>query len=281
MTVRESWVQIRDRLEAANVPDAGLEAEVLLRHALGIDRAEYFASLEQLVAVSEQDLANTLANRRVAGEPLAYILGRREFYGHEIRVGPGVLVPRQETELLVDAVLEFVTTHKLRQPLVADVGTGSGAIAIAVANALPGATVFGTDISRDALNVAEANVLAHGLQDQVRLLQGDLLEPLPEPVDVVVSNPPYLAKDELAGLPTEVKREPDVALDGGRDGLEAISELLHQALAHMRRPGMLAVEIAPRQLGEVVVQAQALFPDALVTHRLDLAGQPRVVHILM
>jgi len=281
VTVRESWVQIRDRLEAANVPDAGLEAEVLLRHALGIDRAEYFASLEQLVAVSEQDLANTLANRRVAGEPLAYILGRREFYGHEIRVGPGVLVPRQETELLVDAVLEFVTTHKLRQPLVADVGTGSGAIAIAVANALPGATVFGTDISRDALNVAEANVLAHGLQDQVRLLQGDLLEPLPEPVDVVVSNPPYLAKDELAGLPTEVKREPDVALDGGRDGLEAISELLHQALAHMRRPGMLAVEIAPRQLGEVVVQAQALFPDALVTHRLDLAGQPRVVHILM
>lgn len=280
MTVRESWVQTRDRLEAANVPDAGLEAEVLLRHALGIDRAEYFASLEQPVAVSEQGLADTLADRRVAGEPLAYILGRREFYGHELRVGPGVLVPRQETELLVDAALEFVTTHNLRQPLVADVGTGSGAIAIAVANALPGATVFGTDISRDALKVAEANVLAHGLQDRVRLLQGDLLEPLPEPVDVVVSNPPYLAKDELAGLPTEVKREPDVALDGGRDGLDAVSELLRQAPAHVKRPGMLAVEIAPRQLGEVVVQAQALFPDALVTHRLDLAGQPRVVHVL-
>ena len=280
MTVRESWLQTRDRLEAVNVPDAGLEAEVLLRHALGIDRVEYFASLEQPVAVSEQELADTLAERRAGGEPLAYILGRREFYGHEIGVGPGVLVPRQETELLVDAVLEFVRTQGLQQPTVADVGTGSGAIAISVAKALPGATVFGTDISADALKVAEANVLAHGLQDRVRLLRGDLLEPLPGPVDVVVSNPPYLTTEELAGLPPDVRREPQVALDGGRDGLDTILRLLRQAPARMRRPGMLAVEIAPSQLEGVVVQAQGLFPDALVTHRLDLAGLPRVVHIL-
>lgn len=280
MTVRESWLQTRDRLEAANVPDAGLEAEVLLRHALGVDRAEYFASLEQQVGLSEQDVAEALADRRVAGEPLAYILGRREFYGLELRVGPGVLVPRQETELLVDAVLEFVRTQGLQQPTVADVGTGSGAIAIAVAKAMPGATVFGTDIAIDALKVAEANVLAHGVQDQVRLLQGDLLEPLPGPVDVVVSNPPYLAADELAGLPADVRREPEVALGGGLDGLDAISELLRRAPARMRRPGMLAVEIAPHQLEGVVEQAQGLFPDALVTHRLDLAGLPRVVHIL-
>lgn len=280
MTVRESWLQTRDRLEAANVPDAGLEAEVLLRHALGIDRAEYFASLEQPLALPEQDMADTLAERRVAGEPLAYIVGRREFYGHELCVGPGVLVPRQETELLVDAVLEFVAARNLRRPLVADAGTGSGAIPVAVAKALPGATVFGTDISPDALKVAEANVLAHGLQDQVRLLQGDLLEPLPSPVDVVVSNPPYVATDELAGLPADVRREPEVALDGGRDGLDAILELLRQAPARMRRPGMLAVEIAPSQLGEVVIGARRLFPDALITHRLDLAGLPRVVHVL-
>ena len=280
MTVRESWVQTRYRLEAANVPDAGLEAEVLLRHALGIDRAEYFASLEQPMAVSEQGLADTLAERRAGGEPLAYILGRREFYGHEIGVGPGVLVPRQETELLVDAVLEFVAAHDLRRPLIADAGTGSGAIAIAVAKALPGATVFATDISPAALKIAEANTLALGVDGTVRLLPGDLLEPLAEPVDVVVSNPPYLATDELADLPGEVRREPETALDGGRDGLDAISKLMRQAPARMRRPGMLAVEIAPRQLGAVVSQAQALFPDALVTHRLDLAGLPRVVHVL-
>jgi release factor glutamine methyltransferase len=280
VTVRESWLQTRDRLEAANVPDAGLEAEVLLRHALGVDRAEYFASLEQPVEVSERHLADALADRRVAGEPLAYILGRREFYGHELRVGPGVLVPRQETELLVDAVLEFVADHNLRRPTVVDVGTGSGAIPIAVAKSLPDATVFGTDISPDALKVAEANVLAHGVQDRVRLLQGDLLEPVQEPVDAIVSNPPYLTTDELAGLPADVRREPEIALDGGRDGLEAIWALLRQAQSLLRRPGVLAVEIAPRQVEEVVEMAQGLFPGALVTHRLDLASLPRVVHVL-
>jgi release factor glutamine methyltransferase len=280
VTVRESWVQTRDRLSAADVPDAGLEAEVLLRHALGIDRAEYFASLERPVALSEQDLADALAARRADGEPLAYILGRREFYGHELQVGPGVLVPRQETELLVDAVLEFAETHNLRRPLVADAGTGSGAIAIAVAKALPGATVFGTDTSSAALRIAEANALSHGVEGAVHLLQGDLLEPLTGPVDVVVSNPPYLATDELAGLPREVRREPEAALDGGREGLDAISKLLRQAVSRVRRPGMIAVELAPRQLESVVLLAQGLFPAALVTHRLDLAGLPRVVRIV-
>jgi release factor glutamine methyltransferase len=281
VTVRESWLQTRDRLEAADVVDAGLEAEVLLRHVLGIDRAEYFASLERPVALPEQDLADTLAERRVAGEPLAYIFGRREFYGHELGVGPGVLVPRQETELLVDVALEFVSTRNLRRPLIADVGTGSGAIAIAVAKALPDATVYATDISHDALKIAEANVLAHDVQDAVHLLQGDLLEPLPGPVDIVVSNPPYLTTDELLGLSSEVRREPETALDGGCDGLSAISELMRQAAGLVQKPRLLAVEIAPSQLESVVLLAQGLFPDSQVTHLLDLAGLPRVVHVLL
>jgi release factor glutamine methyltransferase len=279
VTVRESWLQTRDRFEAANVVDAGLEAEVLLRHVLGIDRAEYFASLERPVALPEQDLADTLAERRIAGEPLAYILGRREFYGHEFGVGPGVLVPRQETELLVDAVLEFVSIHSLRRPLIADVGTGSGAIAIAVAKALPDATVFATDISHDALKIAEANVLAHAVQDAVHLLHGDLLEPLPGPVDIFVSNPPYLTTDELPGLAREVRREPETALNGGRDGLAAISELMRQVAGLVQKPRLLAVEIGPSQLDSVVSLAQGLFPESLVTHLLDLAGLPRVVHV--
>ena len=229
---------------------------------------------------SKQDLVYELVERRVVGEPLAYILGRREFYGHELRVGPGVLVPRQETELLVAAVVEFVTTHKLRRPLIADAGTGSGAIAIAVAIALPGATVFATDISHDALEIAEANTLTHGMQDAVRLLQGNLLKPLQEPVDVIVSNPPYLTTDELACLPREVRLEPEVALDGGREGLDAIIELLRQAPHHLGWPGMLVVEIAPSQLGDVIGLAQSLFPEALVSHRNDLAGLPRIVHVL-
>jgi release factor glutamine methyltransferase len=279
VTVRESWLQTRNRLEAANVVDAGLEAEVLLRHVLGIDRAEYFASLERPLALPEQDLADTLAERRIAGEPLAYILGHREFYGHEFGVGPGVLVPRQETELLVDAVLEFVSTRSLRRPLIADVGTGSGAIAIAVAKALPDATVFATDISHDALKIAEANALALDVQDAVRLLHGDLLEPLPGPVDIIVSNPPYLTTDELSGLAREVRREPETALDGGRDGLATISELMRQVAGLVQKPRLLAVEIGPSQLESVVLLAQGLFPESRVTHLLDLAGLPRVVHV--
>ncbi len=281
MTVRESWLQTRDRLEAADVVDAGLEAEVLLRYVLGIDRAEYFASLERPVALPEQDLADTLAERRIAGEPLAYILGRREFYGHEFGVGPGVLVPRQETELLVDAVLEFVSTSNLRRLLIADVGTGSGAIAIAVAKALPDATVFATDISHVALKIAEANALSLDVQDAVHLLQGDLLEPLPGPVDIIVSNPPYLTAGELAGLTSEVRREPETALDGGSDGLAAISELMRQVAGLVQQPRLLAIEIASSQLESVVLLAQGLFPDSEVTHLMDLAGLPRVVHVLL
>jgi len=281
VTVRESWLQTRDRLEAADVVDAGLEAEVLLRYVLGIDRAEYFASLERPVALPEQDLADTLAERRIAGEPLAYILGRSEFYGHEFGVGPGVLVPRQETELLVDAVLEFVSTSSLRRPLIVDVGTGSGAIAIAVAKALPDATVFATDVSHDALKIAEANALSLDVQDAVHLLQGDLLEPLPGPVDIIVSNPPYLTTGELAGLTSEVRCEPETALDGGRDGLAAISELMRQVAGLVQQPRLFAIEIASSQLESVVLLAQGLFPDSEVTHLLDLAGLPRVVRVLL
>jgi len=281
VTVRESWLQTRDRLEAADVVDAGLEAEVLLRYVLGIDRAEYFASLERPVALPEQDLADTLAERRIAGEPLAYILGRREFYGHEFGVGPGVLVPRQETELLVDAVLEFISTSRLKRPLIVDVGTGSGAIAIAVAKALPDATVFATDISHNALKIAEANALSLDVQDAVHLLQGDLLEPLPGPVDIIVSNPPYLTTGELAGLTSEVRREPETALDGGRDGLAAISELMRQVAGLVQQPRLLAIEIASSQLESVVLLAQGLFPNSEVTHLLDLAGLPRVVRVLL
>ena len=281
MAVRESWLQTRDRLEAADVVDAGLEAEVLLRYVLGIDRAEYFASLERPVALPEQDLADTLAERRIAGEPLAYILGRREFYGHEFGVGPGVLVPRQETELLVDAVLEFISTSRLKRPLIVDVGTGSGAIAIAVAKALPDATVFATDISHNALKIAEANALSLDVQDAVHLLQGDLLEPLPGPVDIIVSNPPYLTAGELVGLTSEVRREPETALDGGRDGLAAISKLMRQVAGLVQQPRLLAIEIASSQLESVVLLAQGLFPNSEVTHLLDLAGLPRVVRVLL
>jgi release factor glutamine methyltransferase len=162
-----------------------------------------------------------------------------------------------------------------------DVGTGSGAIAIAVAKALPDATVLATDISRDALKIAEANALSLDVQGAVHLLQGDLLEPLLGPVDIIVSNPPYLTAGELVGLTSEVRREPETALDGGRDGLAAISKLMRQVAGLVQQPRLLAIEIASSQLESVVLLAQGLFPDSEVTHLLDLAGLPRVVRVLL
>ena len=280
MTVRESWLVARDRLANSSVADAGLEAEVILRHALGLGRAEFFAALGDEVLQAQGALAESLVRRRASGEPLAYILGSREFYGLDFWVNPDVLVPRQETELLVDKVLEFCAARPSdRRLAIADIGTGSGAIAVAIAKNLPHATIYATDSSRSALVVTEVNRRRHQVADRVHLRRGDLLEALEAPVDVVVSNPPYVRARELAGLPREVRREPASALDGGADGLEMIRLLLRQAPDYVRPGGLLAVEIAPGQLDPVTEIARTRFPRAAVSHELDLSGMPRVVKV--
>ncbi len=280
MTVRESWMRTRDRLVAASVVDAALEAEVLLRHAMGVGRAEFFAALGDPVPGVQQEGADRLVERRVAGEPLAYIVGGREFYGLDFLVNSDVLVPRQETELLVDQVLEFYARGPAATaPVVADVGTGSGAIAVAIAVNMPDATVYATDSSREALEVADANSRRHRVSNRVRLVHGDLLDALPGPVDAIVSNPPYLTATELDGLEPELRREPASALDGGADGLDVLGRLIRRAPEYIRRGGLMAVEIAPGQLGDVVRMARAGFPGANVVHVEDLLGLPRVVAV--
>jgi release factor glutamine methyltransferase len=279
VTIRESWLRAKDRLASARVADSGLEAEVLLRHALGVDRAVFFSALGDNVTPDRQMRADSLVGRRAAGEPLAYILENREFYGLDFLVNSSVLVPRQETELLVDNVLEFAAKgRRNRQDLtVADIGTGSGAIAVAIARNLPQATVSATDSSREALVVADVNRRRHGVVDRVHLRHGDLLQALPAPVDVLVSNPPYLRTVELAGLAPEVRREPIRALDGGPDGLDVIRRLFRQASGRVRPGGLMAVEVAPQQLEDVTHLARSCFPTGQVSHDLDLSGLPRVV----
>jgi release factor glutamine methyltransferase len=231
--------------------------------------------------------ADSLVRRRAAGEPLAYILENREFYGLDFLVNPSVLVPRQETELLVDKVLEFAAARPFDlardEPggavVIADIGTGSGAIAVAIAKSLPRATVYATDSSREALAVADANRRRHGVVDRVILSHGDLLQALPAPVDVLVSNPPYISTAELAGLAPEVRREPIRALDGGPDGLDVVRRLFRQASDCVRPGGLMAVEIAPQQLESVTRIARSCFPTGQVSHDLDLSGLPRVVWV--
>ena len=275
MTLRAAWMRTRSRLERAGIYDASLEAEVLLRHALDIDRAAFFASLQKKQDAAALLLADSLAGRRVQGEPLAYILGYREFYGLEMLVTPAVLIPRQETELIVDAILEIGRD----QPgiAIADVGTGSGAIAVAAAVNLPGSRVCATDSSQTALRVASDNCRVHGVYDRVELRHGDLLDALDAPVDVLASNPPYVMTGEIETLGREIGHEPVQALDGGPDGLDVTRRLFEQAPAALRPGGAMIVEVDPHQLRAVAAIAAAAFPNGRVSHRRDLSDRPRLV----
>ena len=276
-TVKQVAARVSETLGSHGIPEGFLEAEVLLRHALGYDRARFYASLHD--AIDEESLrrVEVLADRRIAREPLAYIVGRREFYGLELSVSPAVLIPRQETELLVDIALEFARQRSNERILVADIGTGSGAIAVALAVNFPNARVYATDCSTSALAVAERNRHKHGVADRVCLLQGDLLAPLPHSVDMIVSNPPYIASRRLRKLPPEVRREPQLALDGGEGGLEVMRRLLQQAPTKLNANGCLILEISPEQAEAVREMALKRFPKADITHRNDLLRLARCV----
>ena len=275
--LREAWACARDRLADAGIADASLEAEVLLRTALGMDRTGFLASLGESVPDDRLRAADEFLARRLDGEPLAYIVGVREFYGLEFAVGPSVLVPRQETEHLVDAVIDY-SRRRGDPPLeIADIGTGSGAIAVTIAHRLPAATVYATDVSARALAVADANRRRHGVADRVHLREGDLLAALPGPVDVIVSNPPYIPTGELASLPPDVRREPVAALDGGRDGLAVTRRLVRAAPGYLRSGGRLLVEMAPEQLDAVIAESSEAFPGSEVGFERDLSGATRLL----
>ena len=279
MKIRESWVQAKEQLAASAIADADIEAEVILRHTLGAERAQYFAALNDQLSGAHEEQVSRWIRRRIAGEPLAYILGHREFYGLDFYVNSSVLIPRQETELLVDKVLECSKERPSQYLQVGDVGTGSGAIAVAVARHLPKATIYAIDSSHEALLVANSNRRRHGVAGRVHLLQGDLLNGLNAPLDVIVSNPPYLRSGEIVALPQEIRREPVRALDGGPNGLEIIERLIRQAPFRIRPGGRVLLEVAPQQLESVLRIGREVFPTAQLSFAHDLSGAARVVSI--
>jgi release factor glutamine methyltransferase len=218
-----------------------------------------------------------MLERRARREPLAYITGRTEFFGIAIDITPGVLVPRPETEILVEQTLARL---KRRAPIIADIGVGTGAIAIALATNLPDATIYATDLSRIALKVARANVKKHHLSRRVMVLKGDLLEPMADQhirSDAIVSNPPYIPSGDIPSLQPEVSRhEPTQALDGGPDGLRAYRRLLPEARALLSESGFVAVEVGAGQASAVREIAEAAGYSRIEIVR-DLAGIERVV----
>ncbi len=253
-----------------------LDAELLLAHVLGWSRAKLIAERAADLLPTATQQFGALIERRADLEPVAYLVGAREFYGMRFAVDARVLVPRPETELLVD--LAIAHARRLGATRAADIGTGSGCIAVALATHVPGLCVVAVDIAAAALAVARSNVAAHGLDAQVTLVQGDLVAPLKEPVDLLLSNPPYTMLDDID---VGVRRhEPHLALDGGVQGLAMYQRLLAAAPAVLRPRGVVLLEIDARQGAAVTALARAAFPTAQVRVHQDLADHDRVVEIL-
>jgi release factor glutamine methyltransferase len=230
-----SWT--KSRFAERGVASARLDAEVLLAHALGTTRVALYTGFDRPLEEPELARYRELIRRRLAGEPVAYLVGEQEFWSLPLAVDPRVLIPRRDTETLVQVGARAGGRR------IADIATGSGAVALALATELPEAHVVATDLSDDALAVARANVARHKLEARVELRAGDLTDPLAgETFDLIVSNPPYVRTGELAGLSPEVRREPRRALDGGPDGLDVLRRLVPAARDRLAEGGTLAVE---------------------------------------
>lgn len=258
--------------------EARLQAEILLAHARGLSRAGVLARLDDTLApdVAARYAANVA--RRAQHEPLAYILGHQEFCGLDLLVDRRVLIPRHETETLVELALD--RARAIASPVVVDVGTGSGAVALTLTHRLPRARVIAVDVSSDALAVAQMNAAHLNLQTRVEFLEGDLLAPETEPFDILVANLPYIPSKRFDQLPREVCAfEPRLALDGGADGLDVMRRLLTQIESHAARGAVVLLEISEEQGDAAVQLARAILPHAHVALHRDLEGLDRVVEI--
>jgi len=276
MAVQEALAWATTILSAQGVEEPRLDAKVLLAHILRLTPAQLHAQSNRKLSPAELARYRQSVERRARHEPVAYIVGHKEFYGLDLFVDHRVLIPRPETELLVERAIEIAQARNLR--LIADVGTGCGAIAISLAVHLPQVIVYATDSSPGALEVAAHNCRRHGVEDRVYLLLGHLLDPLPEPVDLIAANLPYVSEAELAQLPPEISRyEPREALNGGPDGLDHIFRLLAQAGGYLRPRGAVLLEIGATQGPAVVALAKRHFPEARVELAKDYAGLDRLV----
>jgi release factor glutamine methyltransferase len=299
--------QLRD----AHVPSFTLAAELLLLHVLGRNRTWIYAHPEDEISAADAERYFALVSRRASGEPTQHLIGKQEFWGLEFAITPDVLIPRPETEHVIEVALDRLAVREIRagRPQkndgaglrIADVGTGSGCIAIALTKELPAATIYATDISSAALAVARRNASRHGVTERVRFVEANLLDksgewPFAEnargkrvasgeqeppsgqfSLDVIVSNPPYVGRREAATLMREVREhEPEIALYGGEEGYEMYADLIAQAAAHLKPGGILVLELGHNSLPAVQPLLDAsTWTNVAVTN--DLAGIPRVL----
>ena len=286
---RQDWIYWAvGQLDKKNNPTSRLDAEVLLAHVLGLERLQLHMYPAVAVDSPSATLFQHLVQRRTQGEPVAYLTGHQEFMGLDFKVSSAVLIPRPDTELLVESVLAYLKEERTdagtdNRPLAADIGTGSGCIAISLAVLHPVLTIMAVDLSPEALKVAGENSTNHQVTDRVLLRQGDLLAPVKEwtdggkLLDVIVSNPPYITEEEMTQLDVSVAGyEPHSALAGGREGLDFYRRLTEKSPALLRSGGLLAFEIGHEQ-GDVVAAMMKHQGLHQVQVLKDLAGFDRVV----
>jgi len=286
-TIHQALEQAIISLTQAGQTDARLDAQVLLSHTLHTERSFLYAYPEYMITSEQEQQYLALIERRSLGEPVAYLIGHKEFYGLDFVVDHRVLIPRPETELLVEAALSIC--RKIfdagRIPIVADIGTGSGAIPVTLAVFEPSLPyLYASDISADALYVARLNCQRHHVEDRVRLLQGDLLFPLPEPVDILTANLPYIGTEELGEIPLDVRAyEPHLALFSGPLGLDLMFRFF-QELQHsqkLKEGAILLLEIGYRQHDALTSILQEIWPQVTLAFTKDFAGWYRVLQVTL
>lgn len=275
-TIRQALREARRKLQEVEGAEPALDSEVLLSHVTGLDRAGLYRDAECELTAQQEERFWELVRRRRLGEPVAYLTGRKEFMDLDFKVRPCVLIPRPETELLVETATALLPPA----PLVIDVGTGSGVIAVSLASLLPDSVVYATDYSGEALEVARDNAVRHGVGSRIRFYQGDLLEPLTGlfpagRADLIAANLPYIPSGDLAGLPKSVRQyEPWLALDGGVDGLELYRRLIPKAAILLKNGGLLLMEIGFGQTRDMLELLKTGWETDIVK---DLAGLDRLV----
>jgi release factor glutamine methyltransferase len=286
MTISQTLLYITEIFTKNKVKDAHFEARVLLGYLLKLSPVQIYREPESCLTQDQKQELLYLIDRRIQGEPAAYIVNRREFYGLDFFVDSRVLIPRPETELLVETAIYFIKNHdryfgNVNTAIsVADIGTGCGNISISLAKNIDNIRIFATDISTEALDVALHNSHYHNVTEKIIFLQGNLLEPITKPLDLIIANLPYIRTAELPFLDTEISGfEPMTALDGGENGLSKIDELLGQIQGRTSNKCQLLLEIGSGQKDQLDISLGKFLPSSCIHYLPDLNGIVRVATI--
>ncbi len=285
MNTRQAISLISNRLKSHNIEYPQDEARILVCYTTGSSTAQLFADPERALTTSQQEMLEYLAARRIGHEPSSYITGNKEFFGLNFYVNKNVLIPRPETEILVEQAISSAKHMLAMNPnmkiRIADIGTGCGAIAISLAKNLD-AEIYAVDLSFKALEVASLNCDRHSVSDRVHFLLGNLLQPLTSPLDIVVANLPYVTGKEMKTLSPEILRfEPLQALDGGEDGTEIIEELLRTCKPHLSSRARIVLEFGCTQKERISNLIARYLPDSSFSFFRDLSGLDRAVSIFV